>query len=364
MWTSPGSFGYRLTPGLLLALTMALPHAFAAEAGRAITSIARADFSIDGVAQPPVITTITIVVDELLDAVMVADDADAVPAHSPQSTVVLSFTVTNTGNGTERFRLVPETGLAGADFEPQSIAVWLEDNGEAGLQTGPGGDRPYSAGDDDPRLGPGESLAAYLVVHVPAGVPAGAETRVGLRAVAETIYQAAGTDDPRDSAFPAPGASWAGLGDAGEAGEPVTAVVGAAHAAGALRIRDEARVRVTAPLVAMHKDVVGHADPSGGTGLAAGTVVDYRITASAAATAAPVHALVITDQLPPDLEFLPGTLQVSGAIPAGAPAHHFDAATRRLVVPIGTLEGGQWVVVDYQARIRALPHTDNGAEEG
>ncbi len=324
------------------------------DAGTTVTTTARADFAIDGAAQPPVFGHASFTVDELLDVVVVNDDAGAVPVVSPQPDAVLSFTVTNTGNGSERFQLIVEDALTGGDFIPADATLWLESNGEPGLQTGAGGDTLYIAGDNDPELAADDSLTVYLIADIPTGLAGNAEGLLGLRAIATTLATESGTDDPESPSFPEVGTTWAGAGDVASGGAPVAAMVGPTHAPENLQIRAAGRFQVTAETVALTKNAVSFTDPRGGTTLVPGTVIDYEIVARVNGTG--VEDLVVTDLLPRELEFITGSVSVAGTDSTLAQdSATFDPENQALRVPLGDVTAGQVLTVSYSAAVRQEP---------
>ena len=57
-------------------------------------------------------------VEEVLDVALQGNEAANVAVGSPDTRRVLVFTITNTGNGPQAYRLVPNAGLAGDQFDP------------------------------------------------------------------------------------------------------------------------------------------------------------------------------------------------------------------------------------------------------
>ncbi len=134
----------RSTAALSLLVWSSYAAAIGTGAGARIDSTAHMTFDVAGVAQPIVASnTVTLDVNEVLDAVVVSQDAAAVSVASGATGAWLSFSVTNTGNGSEPFRLVVDAAITGDDFDPTSPAIYIETNGTPGLQIGAGGDTPY-----------------------------------------------------------------------------------------------------------------------------------------------------------------------------------------------------------------------------
>jgi len=347
-----------LLAGLLLAASSGA-LALGTDAGREIATAAQADYSVAGVAQTPVLSNVAqTFVDELLDVVVVADDAGPVAVASPQTGAVLQFTITNSGNGEEAFRLAADAAAGGDDFDPALDQLFLESNGIAGLQTGAGGDTAYLAGSNDPLLAEDAILTVYVRVDVGGGLAQNDSARLSLRAVAVTLFDAAGTDDPADAAFPVPGTEYAGQGADGS----VSAVVGAGYDGGAPLLLASATLRVSGAVVAISKTVGSVVDPFGGATLVPGSIISYRIDVAVTGSES-ADALQVSDPLPEDLEYQPGTLTVSGTLPAGedsdddfAPVGSdntgFDDGTGTIRVNLGDQPAGAAVSIQFEAAIR------------
>ena len=332
-------------------------------AGARIDSAAQMTFDVAGVAQPGVTSnTVTVAVDEVLDAVVVDQDAAPVSVASGATGAWLSFSVTNTGNGSEPFRLVVDAAISGDDFDPTSPAIYVETNGTPGLQIGAGGDTPYAVGSNDPVLVRDTSVSIYVASNIPVGLAQGSAGRISLRAVPRTVVTATGTDDPANAAFPSPGTAYPGAGDPALGGGNVVAVVGSTFASGALRLRAEGAYRVDAAVVTLNKVVTSVTDPTGGARLVPGAVVHYRIDVGVAGSNT-AQGLVVRDPLPADLAYVAASLAVSPLppgqqadddfAPAGSDDTGFDGSSNTVVVTLGdVVGGGAPVVISFNATIR------------
>ncbi len=327
-------------------------HAVGTDAGVNILNTATADFEINGTPQTPVSSnTVQTTVDELLDVVVVDDNGGPVAVSVGETGTVLQFTITNNGNGSEVFRIVADDAVNEGGFDPQLNQLYLESNALPGLQVG--GDTPYVSGSGDPTLAEDESIVLYVQSDIPGGLAQGANGDVEVRAVAQTIFTAIGTDDPDDPAWPAPGTSYAGAGDGGG-----NAVVGTAHDVNNLLMRTAGRYQVSDAVVGIVKTATAVLDPFGGTTLVPGTIISYQleVTVSGSGTA---QGLVVRDVIPPELAYQPNTLQVDGAAedddfaPSGTDNSGFDAPNTTLVLDQGDVTGGSpTIVISFDAAIR------------
>ena len=356
--------GLCLWLGVMLGLLVTDAWAVGTVAGREIQNSAQAAFSIGGNPQTPISRNVVqTFVDELIDVTVVNDDGGAVGVSSPQSGAILQFTVSNIGNGNESFRLLADDAVGGDVFDPVLDQLYLETNAVPGLQIGGGGDTAYLLGGNDPLLAPDTSQVVYVVSDIPAAQGQNDEGVVELRAVANTIFTNAGTDDPNNPAFPVPGDAYAGAGDADESGGGnVTAVVGTAHDSTNLIITDRGSYRVSAAVVSLVKTSTSIVDPFGGATLVPGTIITYQIDVSVTGSG-DADNLIVSDPIPADLEYQPGTLSVS-ALPAGeeadddfAPAGTdntgFDGSNQTITVNLASVSGGSpAITITFEAAIR------------
>ena len=349
--------------GAVLAAVALPAAAVGTSAGGRIDNSAQMTFDVAGVAQPTVTSnTVSVVVDEVLDAVVISQDAAPVQVAGGAVAAALSFNVTNTGNGSEPMHLAVDAAVSGDDFNPTAALIYLESNGSPGLQTGAGGDTAYVVGTNDPVLAHDTGVVVYVASNIPTGLAQGALGRVSLRAVPRTVFVQTGTDDPANPAFPAPGASYPGAGDPAVGGGNVTAVVGTTFAPAVLKLRAEGTYRVSAGNVTLSKTVVSVSDPQGGNKLVPGAVVRYQIGVSVASSST-AQGLVVRDPLPASLAYVAGSLLVSPLppgqqvdddfLPAGSDNTGFDGPNNSVVVTLGDVAGGGApIVISFNTTIR------------
>ncbi len=351
-----------LSAVLCLAVVPAPASAAGTSAGQAVTNQAELRFRLTGASADGLLqASVDTLVDELLDVVVVSDDSGPVPVGSPSQQAVLQYSVTNTGNGNEVFRLVANPSVVGDEFDVTNPSLFFETNGLPGLQTGAGGDTPYTLGSNDPLLAADASLVVYAQVDVPSGLNAADIGLLELRAVASTVISNAGTDDPDAPAFPPVATAYAGAGDA-LSGPPVNAVVGTTHDSNNLLLRAAGAVQVSDEVLSLTKAAVAISDPSGGTALVPGSLVTYElaVTVSTGATASDI---TITDPVPTDLIYQPGSLSVSTLPagqeidddfePAGVDSTGFDETTGTVRAVLGEVIGdGSTITIRFQAAVR------------
>ena len=265
-------------------------YAAGTTAGTDITNTARADYNI-GVGGPGTIVnsnTSTTTVDELLNVTVTWQDSAPITVASGNVNRVLTFLVTNTGNGSENFNLSRLDNLASDDFDPTAStpnSIFIDTNN----------DGDYDVGIDLPVSQSGvlaaDGTARIFVLSDISGVHADGDTADSqLTAAAVTGTGAAGT-------------VFAGAGDGGT----IAAVVGATGADGtAIGTYIISGVTVTLNKVAVI------ADPFGGTQPVPGATITYTITAVFTGTGTAAN-LVITDPVPANTSYVANSLTFNAA---------------------------------------------------
>lgn len=326
--------------------------AIGTDAGQPIENTATVNFAIGGVAQTPVDSnTVVTTVDELLDVVIVNDIGGPVGVSSPDSGVILQFTVTNNGNGSETYRIIADDAINEGGFDPSIDQLYLETNGLPGLQIG--GDTAYVSGTSDPVLAEDESITVYVVADIPGGFNSGDDGDVQVRAIADTIISQTGIDNPDDAGWPSPGDSYAGQGDGGG-----QAVVGSSNDINNLLVRSTGTYEISDAVVSISKTATNVLDPFGGSTVVPGSIITYELQVTVGGTG-DAEDLVINDVLPAELEYVANSLQVGGAAedddfaPSGTDNSGFNSGSGTVVVDQGTVSGGSpTLVITFQATVR------------
>lgn len=275
-------------------LLAAAAHAAGTPAGTLIGNTAVLNYSLGGAPGTASASAPTIVVAKLLDVVVTWQDVAPVTAATPDANRPLTFVVTNTGNGTEPYRLSRGDNVAGDQFDPQPAAagsLWLESGAEPGFQaTGPNADVPYVPGANDPVLAADASRIVYLLSDIPAGAPAAGLGRSTLTATATT-----------------PNAGVALPGTVLATNGAVQTIAGRAAAGSAT-----GSYLLSGVSVGVAKSVVTVLDPAGGTRVMTGSVLTYRIVLTVTGIGV-ADALSVSDPLPAGLTYVAGSLAVNGA---------------------------------------------------
>jgi len=320
----------RITSCSVLALlaAIALPmqaHAAGTRAGSTISNTATASFDNGGGTQTIDSNKVDLLVDELLDVTVDSSNPADVPTTPGATNQVLTFSVTNNGNGQEAFVLSTIANGGGDNYDPVVTQVYL-DNGDGVFDAGT--DTLYTPGANNPVLNPDQSITVFVIATTPGTVADGNRGIVSLVAAAQT-----GTG--------APGTSFAGRGEGGG-----DAVVGSTGADG----QDNGAFVVSAATVTLVKSAVV-ADPFNGTEPVPGATITYTITATVAGSGS-LNGLSITDAIPADTSYVAGSITLGGS--PLSDAADSDAGTydgTKIAVSLGTVAGGQTRTVTFKTKI-------------
>ena len=314
-----------LCPALVLMPAQA--RAEGTPAGAQIENVARATYDRpDGTPTTVDSNTVVLVVDELLDVtVSWADPAD-VGTTAGATAQLLRYTVTNGGNGTERFALATIENAGGDDFDPAVTSIILDTNGNGAYD--PGVDTAYVAGTNDPELDADESIGIFVLSTIPAAGTDGQRGRVDLTAAAVT-----GTGTP--------GQSFAGQGQGGG-----DAVVGATGA----DAEDDGYYLVAGATLTFVKSA-SVVDPYNGSTVTPGAIVTYTLTATVGGTGSLAN-LRVSDPIPADTTYEPGSITLDGTpLTDAADGDAGRLNNTDIEVALGTVAGGSAHVISFKVKI-------------
>lgn len=295
-------------------------------AGSTISNTATATYTDAGGATVSVPSNqVDVRVDEVLNVTVATADPGDIAALPGATNQPLSFTVTNTGNGTEAFRLAPVNAIGGDAFDPATTSLVI-DNGNGVYD--PGIDTVYSAGSNDPLLAPDTSVRIFVLSTIPGSATDGQRGATDLTATAVT-------------GSGAPGTSFAGQGQGGG-----DAVVGLSTAAG----RDRGFYVVSAATVAFVKSAAV-LDPFGGTKPVPGAIITYTLVATVSGTGTLAN-LAAGDPIPASTTYVPGSItSQSVAVTDLTDADTGEFAANTVSVRFGNVPGGQTRTVTFKVRI-------------
>lgn len=327
----------------LIYLPVKSAHAAGTAAGTLVSNSATLTYVI-GAGPPSTVNsnTVSFQVDEIIQSVLTWQDGTPVAVNTPGSDDVLRFLLTNSGNGTEAFSLTRTNDPAPppGNYTPLDGSIgpiYLENGSQAGFQaTGANADTVYVPGTNDPILAPDTSLTIYVISNTPS-VPIDAVGNVLLTAASLTAVTAGAAGAP-------PGTSLAGLGEGGG-----FAVVGSSSA----QTSETGRYIASGVGFVMNKTVLSVLDAQGTAVVMPGAVLTYQIvtTLSGLGTAS---NLVITDPLPANTTYVPGSIAVNGIVKtdvADADNAQFISATQTVSVSLGNVASPANIFITFRATI-------------
>jgi len=313
------------TPLIAVALAYApATHAEGVGAGTLIENTATATYdSGDG---PETIDSNTVVVrvDELLDVTVTSLDSGPISAIPGE--VILTFEVTNQGNGPEAFELVANPTVAGNDFDAVVDGIAVDTNGNGTYD--PGVDEILTAPETTAVLAADDTLTVFVIATVPASVTDTQESDIELTASAVT-----GTGTP--------GTSFAGQGVDG--GDAIVGSTGASATATGSLI-----VGITTVDLNKSASIL---DPFGGTSAVPGSVVTFTIQAEVEGSGS-VDDLIVTDAIPDGTTYVAGTLALDSASLTDATGDDAgEADADGISVDLGTVVGGTTHSITFDVTI-------------
>lgn len=253
-------------------------------AGSDVSNTATVSYSLGG-NNYSVSDTATFRVDEKLDVNVAWQDATNVSVNTPDTNQVLTYLLTNTGNGNDSYLLTVDNTIAGDQFNPSLVNIYLDANSNGIYDAGT--DTLYNPTVNDPSLNADESLAIFVVNDIPALLNPGDLGNSQLTATSNTLSGAPGT----------------ALANAGENNSD--AVVGNSGATSG----DIGTYEVSSVAVSIVKSVAIN-DPLGGNQPMPGATMTYTlvVTVSGPGTATDV---VITDPIPTNTTYVDDSITLN-----------------------------------------------------
>jgi uncharacterized repeat protein (TIGR01451 family) len=307
--------------GRLVALAgcICLPHAAVAAGtavGTPITNTASVSYDIGGSTVTANSNPTSVTVAQILDVSAVVQ-TPTVPVAPGDANRVISYLVTNTGNGVDSIVLTPLSTIpTGDQFDPvlaTPTAIYLDSDGTPGFSPG---DTAYVAGSPIALAADG-AVTVLVLNNIPSPLNSG---DTGISQL--TAARSGGTG--------APGTVFAGQGVGG-----VDAVVGLS---GAQVTRSGTYIVSNIALSAVKSQ--GVVDQFGGSRPIPGATITYTVVITPSGTGTAGTAL-FTDAIPGNTSYVVGSLRLNGALQSdvgGDDAGFYEATpTPRVVVSLGNL---------------------------
>ena len=325
-WSQPGLKHILAAGTILVGLSATPAFAQGTVAGTMINNKATASY--DGPAGEQTIesNTVSLRVDELLNVTVASVDSGDVSATSGATSRVLRFDITNSGNGSEAFRLTANGNVGGDDFNPTVTSIVIDSNDNGVYDAGT--DTVYVPGSNDPVVAPDTTLRIFVLSTIPVSATDGQRGIVELNATAVTGSGPAGT-------------TFLNVGQGGG-----NAVVGAttatANATGRFIISQATAVLAKSASVA---------DPFGGTTLVPGSIITYSIAATVSGSGSMTN-LRIGDTIPDGTTYQTNSIALDGApLTDAADADAGRFASGAIAVSLGNVSAGTTRTVTFRVTI-------------
>lgn len=311
---------------LVAAYGLQCAPAFAAgvDAGTLIENQAHATFDTPDGTQTAQSNTVSLRVDEILDGALASIDPG--PINSSATQVVLSFTLTNTGNGPESFTLGAEPTVAGNDFDLIVDGIAIDTSGNGIYDDGV--DLLLTAPEVAPEIAADGSSTVFVLASIPAGTADGARSTIELQANAVT-----GSGTPGNV-----------IGGAGVGG--ADAVVGANGA----QAFSQSEVVFASQSVSLVKSA--HiVDPFGGSSAVPGATISYSIDVAVSGSGS-VDSLTVTDPFPTGTAYVPESLSLNNAPLSDASGDDAgEADANGVSIALGTVAAGSSNTIQFDVTI-------------
>ncbi len=332
--------------GGLLLLVPQLGWAVGTPSGTTISNTATVSYAIAAVPQPIVTSNAaSFLVDKKVNLVVAEIGATATAVNIGQTGAVIPFSVTNLGNDPQGFTLAaasatgnPATGgvapFATNDFSATGLVVYVDANNNGVYEP------LIDTATAIPNLAAGVSRNVFVVGDIPAATLNNQQSVVSLTATA---------------VVPTTMAALVATAGADTAGVDVVFADGAGVAAGDIA-RDAKHSAYGAYLASgvgllMNKTVLSVLDPKGTAIVMPGAVLTYQIVATLSGAGTATN-LAITDPLPANLTYVPGSIAVNGiAKTDAADADNAQFVANTVSVSLGNVASPANFVITFRATI-------------
>ena len=274
--------------------------------GTQITNQVTVDFTINGNTSSTSDST-EFFVQEIIDVNVGWQDASNVLVLSPDVQQVLTYLVTNIGNGSESFTLsVNNTPAVTDDFDPLNTSIFIDSNGN-GIFDGTTTEVSYVPGVNDLQLDANavDSQTVFVLSDIPSSLS------IDQTGVIELI---ANSTTP-GAAGAAPGTVLVGAGDVA-GGSPTDAAVGLSQASvnvpGTYQIDRGVDINIVKSAQVINDTAAGGTCVTPPCTPAPGSTIRYTLTVSAQGGINTAENVVITDPIPADTTYTSESIVLDG----------------------------------------------------
>ncbi len=274
----------------------------------------------------------TFVVNELIDVQLLWTDASQIIVNSPDAKKVLTFKLTNTGNGNQNYTLTSNNSIGGGNFNPiiNGTTIYVENGLSSGLQlNGAYKDKEYVV-NDVVSLSPGEYKNIYLVYDIPNGLSVSSKGYAQLSVTSTSTCVA--------------NAQKAGTIIQGvQSGNQIIDVI-LGYSLG--KSQANGNYLVSGLIVNHEKTVLSILDTSGGNIVMSGSEITYQIKVDISGNGTAKN-LVISDQLPIELNYVPNSLSLNGVLISDT-----NVINNKISVMIGDQSPNKTFILEFKAKIK------------
>lgn len=329
----------------LLLLVPQISWAVGTPSGTTISNSATLAYSIAGAAQPNITSaTVTFLVDEKINLTVTGGvTTNVAPGSTAQAT---AFTVTNNSNSVLDFGMSVTSVIAGDNFDPTACSAFVESGANAGYQPA----QDIATFIDE--LPADATKTVYAVCDIPAAVVNGNTGLVGLTATALGNFTGA-----NGTYVATPGAQGAAILATAGANTQGTVDIVFADVAGPEDVARDGKhsanntYSIAIPVLSVTKTVASVVDPNGTAILMPGSVMTYQIAVALTGIGTTTN-LVITDPLPADTTYLPGSIIVGGVAKTdAADADNAQFSANTVTVSLGNVASPANIVITFRATI-------------
>lgn len=266
----------------MICLLPTLTWAAGTPSGTVVNNQARVSSTIDSSQVDQVSNVATFTVEEILDLTLTWQDSTNVIVQPDSTDAMLTFLLTNTGNGTQSFLLNVDNSSTTDLFNPVNPRIFFDSNGNG--QYDDGIDAAYDASTNRPALDADDGILIFLFNDIPAGVN---ETDTGISSLTATSFTGSGT--PGDAITPIPP-------------DTLYAVIG--PSGGQVTADGVYEVVLTGVTVTKTAQVE---DPDGGSTPVTGAIITYTINVNVP-NSETATGLVVNDLIPSGTIYEPGSM--------------------------------------------------------
>lgn len=274
----------------------------------------------------------TFVVNELVDVQLIWVDASQIVVNSPDTKKVLTFKLTNTGNGNQKYKLTANNNIGGGNFTPiiNGVYIYIENGLNSGLQLdGAYKDKEYNI-NDVVDLTPGEYKNIYLVYDIPKGLAVASKGFSQLNAISTTE----------------------GVSNAQKAGTIIQGVKSGNNIVDIIlgytlgKAQSTGNYIVSGLIVNHEKTILSISDPMGGNLVMTGSELNYQIKVDLIGTGIAKN-LKITDILPNELLYISNSMKLNGVSISDS-----NISNNTININLGDQNSNQTFVLQFKTKIK------------